>query len=165
MMDDHAVLRVARDAKTLADSPTHRGAVAHPAAIRILSVSRAGKTNCRGVAAAHAWRRSQVSRTLVVRARAGADNPCTAWQLPPTHMHKTLLNLNSIRAARDLRAGANARKISGEYGISLANIERIETVYGNVPDNLLAGIERLLNDREKLRRLISNLMHRSEFLP
>ena len=48
---------------------------------------------------------------------------------------------------------------------SLANIERIETVYGNVPDNLLAGIERLLNDREKLRRLISNLMHRSEFLP
>jgi hypothetical protein len=80
-------------------------------------------------------------------------------------MHKTLLNLNSIRAARDLRAGATPRKISGEYGISLANIERIETVYGNVPDNLLAGIERLLNDREKLRRLISNLMHRSEFLP
>jgi hypothetical protein len=60
-------------------------------------------------------------------------------------MHKTLLNLNSIRAARDLRAGATPRKISGEYGISLANIERIETVYGNVPDNLLAGIERLLN--------------------
>ena len=80
-------------------------------------------------------------------------------------MHKILLNLNSVRAARELRAGANRRKISGDYGISPANIERIESVYGSVPDNLLAGIERLLNDREKLRRLISNLMHRSELLP
>ena len=80
-------------------------------------------------------------------------------------MPKILLNLNSIRAARELRAGANRRKISGDYGISLANIDRIESVYGAVPDHLLTGIERLLNDREKLRRLISNLMHRNEFLP
>ena len=84
---------------------------------------------------------------------------------PMPTMQKILLNLNSIRAARELRAGASPRKISGDYGISPANIERIESAYGNVPDNLLAGIERLLNDREKLRRLISNLMHRSEFLP
>jgi hypothetical protein len=80
-------------------------------------------------------------------------------------MQKILLNLNSIRAAREIRAGRNPRKVSGELGISLRNIDRIESVYGGIPDNLLAGIERLLNDREKLRRLISNLMHRSEFLP
>jgi hypothetical protein len=84
---------------------------------------------------------------------------------PMPIMQKILLNINSIRAARELRAGASPRKISGDYGISAANIERIESAYGNVPDHLLAGIERLLNDREKLRRLISNLMHRSEFLP
>jgi len=80
-------------------------------------------------------------------------------------MQKLLLNINSIRAVRQIRAGENPRKISGELGISLRNIDRIESVYGDVSDNLLAGIERLLNEREKLRRLISNLMHRSEFLP
>jgi hypothetical protein len=80
-------------------------------------------------------------------------------------MQKILLNLNSVRAAREIRAGRNPRKVGGELGISLRNIDRIESVYGGIPDNLLAGIERLLNDREKLRRLISNLMHRSEFLP
>jgi hypothetical protein len=66
---------------------------------------------------------------------------------------------------REIRAGHPARKISGDLGISLRNIDRIESVYGDIPDNLLAGIERLLNEREKLRRLISNLMHRSEYLP
>lgn len=79
-------------------------------------------------------------------------------------MQKILLNLNSIRAVREIRAGANRRKVSGDLGISLANIDRLESLYGSVPDNLLAGIERLLNDREKLRRLISSLMHRNEFL-
>jgi len=78
---------------------------------------------------------------------------------------KIPLNLNSIRAVREIRAGRNPHKVSGELGISLRNIDKIESIYGNVSDNLLAGIERLLNDREKLRRLISNLMHRSEFLP
>jgi len=80
-------------------------------------------------------------------------------------MQKILLNLNSIRAAREIRAGRNPVKVSGELGISPRNINRIESVYGSIPDNLLAGIERLLTDREKLRRLISNLMHRNEFLP
>jgi hypothetical protein len=80
-------------------------------------------------------------------------------------MQKLMLNLNSIRAVREIRAGANPRKVGGDLGISLRNIDRIESVYGGIPDNLLAGIERLLSEREKLRRLISNLMHRSEFLP
>jgi hypothetical protein len=81
------------------------------------------------------------------------------------HMQKLMLNLNSIRAVREIRAGANPRKVGGDLGISLRNIDRIESVYGGIPDNLLAGIERLLSEREKLRRLISNLMHRKEFLP
>jgi len=80
-------------------------------------------------------------------------------------MQKLLLSLNSIRAVREIRAGASRRQVCGNLGISPRNIDRIESAYGNVPDTLLAGIERLLSDREKLRRLISNLMHRSELLP
>ena len=80
-------------------------------------------------------------------------------------MKKLLLNLSSIRAVREIRAGRNPRQVSGNLGISLRNIDRIESLYGAVPDHLLAGIERLLNEREKLRRLVSSLMHRSEFLP
>jgi hypothetical protein len=80
-------------------------------------------------------------------------------------MRKLLLSLNSIRAVRELRAGTDRCRISGELGISLRDIDRIESVYGSVPDQLLGGIERLLADRERLRRLISNLMHRSEMLP
>lgn len=80
-------------------------------------------------------------------------------------MQKLLLSLNSIRAVREIRAGASRRQVCGDLGISPRNIDRIESAYDNVPDTLLAGIERLLSDREKLRRLISNLMHRSELLP
>jgi hypothetical protein len=79
-------------------------------------------------------------------------------------MQKILLSLNGIRAVRELRAGANRDSVGGKLGISPRNIDRIETAWGNVPEPLLAGIERLLSDREKLRRLISNLMQRSEFL-
>lgn len=80
-------------------------------------------------------------------------------------MKNLLLNLNSIRAVREIRAGRNPLQVCGNLGISLRNIDRIESLYGAVPDHLLAGIERLLNEREKLRRLVSSLMHRSEFLP
>ena len=80
-------------------------------------------------------------------------------------MRKLLLNLDSIRAVREIRAGGNPRQVGGHLGISRRNIDRIESLYGAVPDHLLAGIERLLNEREKLRRLVSTLMQRSEFLP
>lgn len=79
-------------------------------------------------------------------------------------MRKLLLSLNSVRAVRELRAGASRRRISDEFGISPRNIDRIEAAYDRVSDQLLAGIERLLADRERLRRLVSNLMHR-ESLP
>jgi hypothetical protein len=80
-------------------------------------------------------------------------------------MQRIPLNLNSVRAARELRAGANPKNIGNTLGMSLRTMERIETAYEPVPDALLAGIERLLNDREKLRRLVSTLMHRYELLP
>jgi hypothetical protein len=80
-------------------------------------------------------------------------------------MRKLLLSLNSVRAIRELRAGASRRQISEAFGISPRNIDRIESAWDSVPDQLLAGIERLLADRERLRRLVSNLMHRGETPP
>jgi hypothetical protein len=80
-------------------------------------------------------------------------------------MQRIRLDLNSIRAARVLRAGVNQEVVSNEFGISLRNIEKIQSVYGSVSDSLLVGIERVLSDREKLRQLISNLLHRTELLP
>jgi hypothetical protein len=77
-------------------------------------------------------------------------------------MRKFLLSLNSIRAARELRAGADREQVGGSYGISPENLERIASTYGNVPEHLLDGIERLIADRERLRRLVSNLMHRQQ---
>jgi hypothetical protein len=77
-------------------------------------------------------------------------------------MQRVPLNLHSIRAARGLRAGANRNTVRTELGISMRKMERIESIYACIPDNLLAGIERLLNDREKLRHLISSLLHRND---
>src|SRR5450755_1828521 len=80
-------------------------------------------------------------------------------------MQRIRLDLNSIRAARVLRTGVNQEDVSNEFGISLRDVQRIQTVYSTVSDSLLVGIERVLSDREKLRQLISNLLHRSELLP
>ena len=80
-------------------------------------------------------------------------------------MQRARLDLKSIRAARVLRTGANREIVSSEFGISLRNIDRIQSVYDGVSDSLLVGIERVLSDREKLRQLISNLLHQTESLP
>jgi hypothetical protein len=73
-------------------------------------------------------------------------------------MHKVPLDLDSVRALREIRAGLSHEAVRCELGISLPRIARIESVFGNVPDNVLAAIERLLCDRERLQRLISNLI-------
>jgi len=77
-------------------------------------------------------------------------------------MQRVPLDLNRVRAARELRAGANRTTVGTQLGISMRNIDKIESVYAGVPDNLLAAIERLLDDRETLRRLISRLLHRND---
>jgi hypothetical protein len=62
-------------------------------------------------------------------------------------------------------APAPIRARSAAISASAGATSTASSPYGAVPDHLLAGIERLLNEREKLRRLVSTLMHRSEFLP
>ena len=55
--------------------------------------------------------------------------------------------------------------MSRDLSIDLRYIEKMESAFTSVPDSLLAGIERLLNDREKLRKLISSLMYKHGILP
>jgi hypothetical protein len=74
-------------------------------------------------------------------------------------MQKLPLSLDCVRAARGMRAGLSHEAARKEFGISLPRIVRIESAYSNVPDNVLAGLERILTDRERLKRLISDLIH------
>jgi len=74
-------------------------------------------------------------------------------------MQRIPLDLTSVRAARDMRAGKSRDAVQRELGISVITMANIEAVFGDLSDALLAGIERVLNDRERLRKLISDLMH------
>jgi hypothetical protein len=79
-------------------------------------------------------------------------------------MQRIPLDLRSVHAARELKAGIDRAAVSNAHGISVRRIEKIESAYANVSDAVLAGIERLLADREKLRHLIASLLHRDPFL-
>lgn len=68
------------------------------------------------------------------------------------------LDLNCIHAVRRLRAGTPPDAVQRELGLSQANLMNIQATYANVSDGLLTRIERVLNDRERLRRLISDLL-------
>jgi hypothetical protein len=78
-------------------------------------------------------------------------------------MHRIPLDLRSVHAARELKAGIDRTSVSNAHGISVRHIEKIEHAFADVSDTLLAGIERVLADREKLRHLIASLLHRDEF--
>jgi len=68
------------------------------------------------------------------------------------------LDLGCIRAVRSLRAGKTPELVHRELGLSIPQITNIQSVYSTVPDGLLARIERVLTDRERLKRLISDLL-------
>ena len=68
------------------------------------------------------------------------------------------LDLSTIRAARSLRAGKTPDVVRRELGLSVAKITNVQSIYSTVPDGLLARIERVLTDRERLKRLISDLL-------
>lgn len=71
---------------------------------------------------------------------------------------KLPLDLRSLSAVRKIRDGANRANLAIEFGLSIQSLEDITSSYDGVPDSLLAAIERLLQDRDKLRRLVSRLL-------
>jgi len=72
-------------------------------------------------------------------------------------MRRFSLRLNHVQAARELRAGEAPASVGGKLGISKQNMNKICRLYASVPDPLLASIERLLNERDQLRHIISKL--------
>ncbi len=74
-------------------------------------------------------------------------------------MQRVPFNLASIRAARELHSGVRPEVIGRTYGLSDQHLESIASTYRGVPDAVLARIERLLDDRERLRHMIATLLH------
>jgi hypothetical protein len=80
-------------------------------------------------------------------------------------MAKTPLDLPSIRAVRRIREGLDGDAVCRDLGISPARLRHISAAYESVPDDLLSAMERVLTDRERLRRLVDELMHAGVDLP
>lgn len=74
-------------------------------------------------------------------------------------MAKTPLDLSSIRAVRRIRDGLDSDAVCRDLGISQTRLKHISAAYESVPDDLLSAMERVLTDRERLRRLVNELMH------
>jgi len=68
------------------------------------------------------------------------------------------LDLFSVSVARKIRTGADRECLARELGLSRQSLAHISSVYDGVPNSMLAAIERLLKDRERLRWLISRLV-------
>lgn len=67
------------------------------------------------------------------------------------------LDLFSVSVAKKIRTGADHECLARELGLTRQNLADITSVYDGVPNSMLAAIERLLKDRERLRWLISRL--------
>ena len=76
-------------------------------------------------------------------------------------MKRSPFDRRSVQAAKRLRAGVSRLIVCKEFGIDLQRLARIETAYGNVPDDVLAHIERLLIDQDRLRSVISTLLQQA----
>ena len=61
-------------------------------------------------------------------------------------------------AAKELRKGVDRGEVRSEFGFNECILERIEMAYADASPDLLRIIERLLDDRQKLRKIISALL-------
>jgi len=73
-------------------------------------------------------------------------------------MQRIPLRLTHVQAARELRAGKTPDSVRNKLGINKHKLDKIKSLYANIPDPVLASIERLLNDRDQLRHIIASLM-------
>jgi hypothetical protein len=72
-------------------------------------------------------------------------------------MARIPLDLNSVRAARKLRSGCCRDQVQTEFGLDDRGIKNVESAYAAAPIPLLNIIERLVNDRNRLRKVIASL--------
>ena len=69
------------------------------------------------------------------------------------------LSLERVRAVRLLRAGSTADEASRALRLAPDSVRRSELAFRDIPDDVLALLEQLLSDNEKLRRLIAWLQN------
>ena len=72
-------------------------------------------------------------------------------------MSARFLSLEKVRAARLLRAGSTADEAGRTLRLAPDSVRRAHDAFRDVPDDVLALLERVLSDNEKLRRLIAGL--------
>jgi AraC family transcriptional regulator len=73
-------------------------------------------------------------------------------------MKRVPFNLECVKVARLLKSGSSTQLAHVAMKPSL--LARVESVYADVPDALLARMERLLTEREQLKEMISTLLQR-----
>jgi hypothetical protein len=67
-------------------------------------------------------------------------------------------SLNKIQAVRRVRAGAAIDQVSDALRLRPDVISALDTACRGVPDDVLAHMENVLRDNEKLRRLVADLL-------
>ena len=68
------------------------------------------------------------------------------------------ISLESIKALRSLRSGTSIAEASHRWGVQRETLSQLECFYRNVPEEILKHLEFVLSDRDKLRRLIADLV-------
>jgi hypothetical protein len=68
------------------------------------------------------------------------------------------ISLEETRALRSLRSGASLDVASRRWGVQREVLGKLADSYRNVPDEFLEHLEFVLSDREKLRRLVADLV-------
>ena len=68
------------------------------------------------------------------------------------------ISLETVKALRTLRSGVAIAEASRRWGVQRDTLAELERFYRNVPDAILRHLETALNDRDKLRRLVADLV-------
>jgi hypothetical protein len=79
-------------------------------------------------------------------------------------MARIPLDLKSVRAARKLCSGGRRDQVQSEFGLDDRGMRNVESAYATAPMPLLNVIERLLSDRDRLRKVIASLQSHHDTL-
>ena len=72
-------------------------------------------------------------------------------------MSVKLLRFKQLKAVRMIRAGSTPDQVCKALRLQPDSVRAWETAWRNVPDDILARLEHVLSDNEKLRRLVAGL--------
>jgi hypothetical protein len=72
-------------------------------------------------------------------------------------MSVRLLRYKQLKAVRMIRAGSTPDQVCKALHLAPDSVKSWESACRNVPDDILARLEHVLSDNEKLRRLVAGL--------